>query len=96
MAKYFTRHELYNMRNNIPIAKVLRVLDWPHKTRDGRVQFVCPQCSESLTAINPRTNLGRCFTCETNYNPIDLVMLINACDFVAAVQFLQQQFPHSR
>lgn len=95
MAKFFTRHQLYNMRNSIPLADVLTILEWPHKTRDGRVCFVCPQCSESLTAINQRTNLGRCFQCETNFNPIDLVMLINGYDFVDAVQFLQQRFPES-
>jgi hypothetical protein len=83
------------MRNNIPIADVLTTLAWPHKTRDGRVCFVCPQCSESLTAINQRTNLGRCFRCEINFNPIDLVMLINDYDFVVAVQFLQKRFPES-
>jgi uncharacterized CHY-type Zn-finger protein len=95
MAKFFTRHQLYQMRNNIPLAEVLTILGWPHKTRDGRVCFICPQCSESLTAINQRTNLGRCFRCEINFNPIDLVMLINGYDFVAAVQFLQQEFPES-
>jgi len=95
MAKFFTRHELYQLRNSIPLADVLSILKWPHKMRDGRVCFVCPQCSESLTAINQRTNLGRCFRCEINFNPIDLVMLINNYDFVAAVHFLQQQFPKS-
>jgi uncharacterized CHY-type Zn-finger protein len=95
MAKFFTRHELYKLRNSIPLADVLSILKWPHKTRDGRVCFVCPQCSESLTAINQRTNLGRCFRCEINFNPIDLVMLINDYDFVAAVHFLQERFPES-
>ena len=95
MAKFFTRHELYKLRNSIPLADVLSILKWPHKMRDGRVCFVCPQCSESLTAINQRTNLGRCFRCEINFNPIDLVMLINDYDFVAAVHFLQRQFPES-
>ena len=95
MTKFFTRHELYKMRNNIRLTDVLATLEWPHKLRDGRVCFVCPQCSESLTAINPRTNLGRCFRCEINFNPIDLVMLINDYDFVAAVHFLQRHFPES-
>jgi hypothetical protein len=95
MAKFFTRHQLYKVRNNIPLADVLTLLGWPHKTRDGRVCFVCPQCSESLTSINHRTNLGRCFRCEINFNPIDLVMLVNDCDFVTAVHVLQQQFPDS-
>jgi hypothetical protein len=95
MAKFFTRHQLYKMRNNIPLVDVLRLLQWPHKTRDGRTCFVCPQCSEFLTAINQHTNLGRCFRCETNFNHIDLVMLIKGYDFVAAVKFLQQRFPES-
>ena len=95
MAKFFTRHELYKLRNRIPLADVLSILKWPHKMRDGRVCFVCPQCSESLTAINQHTNLGRCFRCEINFNPIDLVMLINDYDFVAAVHFLQRNFPES-
>jgi len=95
MTKFFTRQQLYKMRNNIPLTNVLAILKWPHKTRDGRVCFVCPLCGESLTAINPRTNLGRCFQCETNFNCIDLVMLINDDDFVAAVHFLQEQFPQS-
>jgi len=95
MAKFFTRNQLYNMRNNIPLADVLRLLQWPHKTRDGRICFVCPHCSETLTAINQRTNLARCFRCEINFNPIDLVMVIKDYDFVAAVHFLQQQFPKS-
>ena len=93
MAKFFTQRQLYKLRNDIPLADVLTILGWPHKTRDGRVCFVCPQCSESLTAINQRTNLGRCFRCETNFNPIDLAMLINDYDFVTAVHFLQQRFP---
>ena len=95
MPQYFTRHTLYKMRNNISIVNALAALQWPYKTRDGRVCFVCPQCSETLTAINQRTNLGRCFRCETNFNPIDLVMLIKEYDFVAAVHFLQRQFPES-
>ena len=95
MAKFFTQHELYKLRNSIPLADVLSILKWPHKMRDGRVCFVYPQCSESLTAINQHTNLGRCFRCETNFNAIDLVMLINNDDFVAAVHFLQERFPES-
>ena len=49
MAKFFTQQQLYKLRNDIPLADVLTILGWPHKTRDGRVCFVCPQCGESLT-----------------------------------------------
>lgn len=55
--------------------------------------FLCPACSEFLTATNLRTNLGRCFVCERNFNPIDLVMLIEDVDFVTAIHMLQSQLP---
>ena len=64
-------------------------LDWPHKRREGRFVFLCPLCGEFLTATNPRTNLGRCFVCERNFNPIDLVMVIQGVDFVTAVHYLE-------
>ena len=93
MAKYFPRQLLYRLRNEIPIAELLAQLQWPHKTREGRFCFLCPHCGEFLTAINPNTNLGRCFHCERNFNPIDLVMLIHDADFVAAVHFLEARLP---
>jgi len=93
MPKYFTRYLLYQLRNEIPIERVLVQLRWPHKRREGRLCFVCPKCGESLTATNPRTNLGRCFRCELNFNPIDLVMLIKDCDFVTAVHYLEDLLP---
>jgi hypothetical protein len=96
MSKYFTRQLLYRLRNEIPVADLLAFLDWPNKQRDGRFCFVCPRCKEFLTAVNPRTNLGRCFHCETNFNPIDLVMAINECDFVEAVHFLEGRLPSPR
>ena len=89
MSRYFTRQLLYRMRNEIPIdALIANHLDWPSKNREGRFVFVCPRCSESLSAVNPRTNLGRCFRCEENFNPIDFVMAATGRDFVEAVEFL--------
>ncbi len=93
MAKFFPRRLLYRLRNEIPVAPLVTQLQWPHKQRDGRFCFLCPRCSEFLTAVNPRTNLARCFHCETNFNPIDLVMWIKSCDFVVAVHFLEAQLP---
>ncbi len=93
MAKYFTRRQLFRLRNEIPIDDLLRTLDWPCKVREGRFCFVCPCCQESLTAVNDRTNLGRCFRCERNFNPIDLVMMIRELDFVDAVYFLMGTWP---
>ena len=100
MPKYFPRHLLYRLRNEIPLERVITDhLNWPCKHRDApsggarRLCFVCPRCGESLTAVNPRTNLGRCFRCEENFNAIDFVMLATGRDFVAAVEFLTKLLP---
>lgn len=93
MTKFFSDQLLYRLRNEIPLQPLLIDLRWPHKLREQRFCFLCPKCGEFLTATNPRTNLGRCFACETNFNPIDLVMLINDCDFVTAVDFLEARLP---
>jgi len=94
MPKYFPRHLLYRLRNEIPLERVIAdYLNWPCKRREGRFCFVCPRCGEALTAVNPRTNLGRCFRCEENFNAIDFVMLATGRDFVAAVEFLTNFLP---
>ena len=96
MPRYFSRQMLYRIRNEIPLATLLTDLQWPHKTRDGRLCLVCPRCGEFLTVVNPRTNLARCFQCEVNFNTIDLMMVIKECDFVAAVQHLQSLLPPTK
>jgi len=94
MPKYFPRHLLYRLRNEIPLDRVIAEhLNWPSKRREGRFSFVCPRCGESLTAVNPQTNLGRCFRCEENFNAIDFVMLATRRDFVEAVHFLSDLLP---
>lgn len=94
MSKYFPRHLLYRLRNEIPLERVIAEhLNWPGKSREGRFSFVCPRCGESLTAVNPETNLGRCFRCEENFNAIDFVMLATQRDFVEAVHFLTDLLP---
>ena len=95
MANCFSRLLLYRIRTEIPLASLSVVLEWPHKPRDGRVCLLCPQCGELLAAINPRTNLARCFPCEINFNTIDLTMLVKGCDFVTAVHFLEPMLPSS-
>jgi DNA primase len=94
MSQYFPRHLLYRLRNEIPLQQVIaNHLNWPCKHREGRFCFVCPRCGDSQTAVNPRTNLGRCFCCEENFNAIDFVMLATERDFVAAVEFLTEFLP---
>ena len=56
---------------------------------EGCFRFLCPLCNGYDTAVNPKTNLARCFRCEKNFNTIDLVMLVRQADFVHSVKFLQ-------
>jgi DNA primase len=94
MSQYFTRQLLYRLRNEIPIAELIADhLDWPSKLREGRFVFVCPRCGETLSGVNPKTNLSRCFRCEENFNTIDFVMLATKRDFVEAVEFLTELLP---
>ena len=94
MPKFFPRQLLYRLRNEIRLEWLIgEHLEWPSKHRDGRFCFVCPRCGESLTAVNSRTNLGRCFRCEENFNTIDFVMLVTHRDFVEAVEFLIPLLP---
>jgi ribosomal protein S27AE len=93
MPRYFDDDLLRRLRNNISWACLLKQLAWPHKLRQRQLAFLCPRCGEYLSAVNPRTNLGRCFYCETNFNPIDFTMAVRQCDFVEAVHYLKQLLP---
>ncbi|MEZ6103799.1 MAG: CHC2 zinc finger domain-containing protein [Pirellulaceae bacterium] len=88
MPKKLSSELLRRLRNEIPIDWLIQHLDWPHKRRDRQFVFLCPCCHESVSDIKPSTNLGRCFRCETNFNPIDFVIAANKIDFLEAVDFL--------
>jgi len=78
------------LRNHIPIQRVIKdALHIPWRTTQGCFRFICPLCNGFNTAVNPATNLARCFRCEKNFNTIDLVMLIRQTDFVQSVTFLK-------
>lgn len=96
MPRYFTKELLYDLRNHIPMDWLVEQLDWPHKRRDGQFAFLCPSCREFVSATNPRTNLGRCFCCNTNFNPIDFIIAVHECDFVEAVHFLKPMLDEHR
>ena len=93
MPRYFSDTLLRRLRNDIPLASVMKPLEWPHKQRDKQVAFLCPRCQEYRSAINPRINLGRCFHCETNFNPIDFTMAVRECEFVDAAKYLISLLP---
>lgn len=94
MAKYFSRELLYRLRNQIPLERLIAdKLAWTCKRREGRFCFLCPACGDYETAVNPRTNLGRCFACKRNFNPIDFVILATDRNFGDAVYFLTALLP---
>ena len=84
---------LRRLRNEIRIDALIQRLGWPAKTRQGHFEFVCPCCGERQSDVKRDTNLGRCFHCKTNFNPIDFTMWAHACDFVEAVEFLIPLLP---
>jgi DNA primase len=82
------REMLRRMRNEVPIGRALALAQVPVKESEGYLRFLCPLCGEFNTATNPRTNLGRCFRCQRNFNPIDLVMAAEGSSFIDAVRRL--------
>ncbi len=86
----FSSQELFKLRNNIPVDMLIRdQLQIPSKIRDGVFRFLCPVCNEFQTAVNPATNLARCFRCKENMNTIDLVMAVKRYGFKDSVLFLK-------
>ena len=83
MKRRFSAQELFELRNAVPVdALIENVLNIPVKQSDGVFRFLCPVCNEFQTATNLFTNLARCFCCERNFNPIDLVMIAKGVGFV--------------
>ena len=92
-AKRYPDDFLRRLRNELALPNLFRVVEWPHKSRDGFVRFLCPLCQEFNTAVNPATNLGRCFRCEENFNPIDFLMQARGYDFLTAVSYMSVLLP---
>jgi DNA primase len=90
MPNRYAKQTLWKLRNTIPIAILIAdILDIPSKADGAYFRFLCPLCSGFDTATNPNTNLARCFTCQRNFNTIDLTMTVKRQNFREAVQFLQ-------
>ena len=86
----FSSSQLYALRNQIDVQMLIeKTLRIPCRVTQGCFRFRCPLCSGFDTAVNPKTNLARCFACEKNFNTIDLVKLIRKIDFVQSVKFIQ-------
>jgi DNA primase len=89
MKNRYSKEKLRKLRNDIPINILIsELLQMPSKISEGYFRFLCPVCSEFMTATNPKTNLARCFRCEKNFNPIDMVMMVKHFSFREAVDYL--------
>ena len=81
------------LRNQVSFTRLFDHLHWPWKHRyDGVILFVCPVCGDSLSSVNPKTNLARCFPCARNWNPIDFTMHATQMDFLDVVAYLESTF----
>ena len=95
MSDTLSKGHLRELRNRIEmIPLIAEVLELLYKTHDGRFRFLCPLCHDFDTAVNPDTNLARCFRCQRNFNPIDLVMTVKRYSFIQAVHYLQPILDH--
>ena len=88
---YYSDDFLRKLRNEIKINEVINALNLESKNCKELFRFRCPQCNRFHTATNPKTNLARCFECKLNFNPIDLVMAVQKCNFLDSVEFLKKQ-----
>jgi DNA primase len=90
MSKHYTADFLRMLRNQIPIDEVITdLLNLKLRNVNAILRFRCPLCGNFHTATNHETNLARCFDCQKNFNPIDLVMTVGKCSFVDAVELLK-------
>lgn len=91
MKQRFSSQELKYLRNNIPIERVITsYLSIPIDHGTDKLRFACPLCHGFATSIHPKENLARCFSCQRNFNPIEIVMHHLKYDFVESVKWLKQ------
>jgi len=92
MTRRFSSRQLTFLRNQVPISHVVEILP-TLVTRHvgGKQRFCCPLCHEFNTCLNTDHNLGECFDCKKNFNPIELVMHQLQISFVQSVKWLIQK-----
>ena len=92
MSQYYPADFLRMLRNDIPIDEVIVDLLNLEVQKDRKtIRFRCPLCYNFHTATNHNTNLARCFDCQKNFNPIDMVITVGNCGFVDAVKILKDR-----
>ena len=91
MKRRFSERELRELRNEIPVEELIENhLRMPARRVSGRFRFSCPICSGYDTSVLYEKNLARCFSCQKNFNTIDLAMSLTSLDFVGSVERLRQ------
>ncbi len=80
---------LHDLRNKIPIRRLIEnELGVRCETESGAFRFECPMCGSFHTSVMKTENLARCFKCETNFNPIDMVIAVKKTGFRQSADFL--------
>ena len=88
MTERIAPQTLRALRNDINIEQVIHALEIPWRRDDMKLRFICPACAGLDTSVHPKSNLGRCFQCQKNFNSIDLVMAKKTYAFRQAVEWL--------
>jgi len=90
--RLFSKEELHAARNLVPMHQVITELSGlPCKAIEGVFRFLCPICGDFQTGVHEKTNLARCFRCQRNFNPIELLMESMQIGFVESVKLLQRR-----
>jgi len=84
----FTKQQLFQVRNEIDINWLIADKLNLERQFNGIWRFCCPLCHEFNTATKKTTNLSRCFSCQKNFNTIDLVIYCKKINFAPSVNFL--------
>ena len=84
----FTKQQLFTVRNEIDIDWLISEKLNLDRQFNGMWRFCCPLCLQFNTATQKKTNLGRCFSCQKNFNTIDLVIYSKKINFIPSVNFL--------
>ena len=84
----FTKQQLYQVRNEIDINWLISEQLFLERQFNTMWRFKCPLCQRFNTATQQKTNLSRCFSCQKNFNTIDLVIYSKKLDFIPSVNFL--------
>ena len=84
----YTKQQLFQVRNEIDIDWLINEKLSIERQFNGAWRFRCPLCQQLNTATQKKTNLARCFSCQQNFNTIDIVIYTKKINFVPSVRFL--------